>query len=54
MHTNYILMAIVALAVIPIFLWAYLMITERVAARVGKRPRLSCVRGSGFFLPYHC
>ncbi|MEN6500647.1 MAG: sugar ABC transporter permease [Rectinema sp.] len=37
MHTNYILMAIVALAVIPIFLWAYLMITERVAARVGKK-----------------
>lgn len=37
MHTNYILVAIVALAVIPAFLWAYLMITERIAAHTSKR-----------------
>lgn len=37
MHANYILVAVVALAVIPIFLWAYLMITERIAVHAGRK-----------------
>ena len=37
MHTNYILLAIIALAVIPIFLWVYLLISEWIASHTNRR-----------------
>lgn len=37
MHTNYIMVAIAALAVIPVFLWAYLMITEQIATHTSRK-----------------
>ncbi|HQG15556.1 MAG TPA: sugar ABC transporter permease [Rectinema sp.] len=36
-HTNYILLAIIALAVIPIFLWVYLLISEWIASHTNRR-----------------